>query len=208
MKLSHNGIGSEGARVVLDDLNCLQDIKVLKLRDNGIERAVWGGLKYWTNLKTLDVCWNAIYVPSLLDGIVSTSQNCIRQPCINLQVLNVSGCGMDSPKTKALIDGLKLRTGLHELNLSWNEVDKEGVVEVCEELKCWQKFKELQMSGVGIGEGSVVVLTRGLQNCKALEVIDLSYNGIGADGAIILAQCLKNCSALRFIYITSSEIGS
>ena len=65
----------------------------------------------WTQVKKLDVSWNAIDVPSLLDGIVSTSQNGIRQPCINLQVLDVSQCQMDSPETKALIDGLKLCTG-------------------------------------------------------------------------------------------------
>ena len=208
LKLSHNGIGSEGARVVLDDLNCRQDIEELVLVSNGIEGAVWGGLKYWINLKTLYVSRNAIDVPSLLDGIVGTSQNCVGQPCINLQVLHVSYCEMDSPETKALIDGLKLCTGLHELNLSRNKVDKEGVVELCGGLKCWHKLKELQMFGVGIGEDSVVVLAKGLQNCKALEVINLSYNGIGADGAIILANCLKNCNALRAIKLEQSKIGS
>ena len=131
-----NGIGSEGARVVLDDLNCRQDIEVLVLNLNYIVGAVWGGLKFWTNLKKLNVSWNAIDVPSLLDGIVGTSQNCIKQPCINLQVLDVSFCQMDSPETKALIDGLKLCTGLHELNVNGNEVGMEGVVELCEGLKC------------------------------------------------------------------------
>ena len=48
--LSDNYIGSEGARVVLDDLNCRQDIEMLHLGVNCIEGAVWGGLKYWTNL--------------------------------------------------------------------------------------------------------------------------------------------------------------
>ena len=208
LDLSGNAIGSEGARVLLDDLNCRQDIEVLELECNGIEGAVGGGLKYWTNLKILDVSMNAIDVPSLLDGIVGTSQNCIGQPCINLQVLHVSQCGMDSPETKALIDGLKLCTGLHKLDLSSNNVGMEGVVELCDGLKRWHELQTLNMIGVGIGEDSVVVLAKGLQNCKALEVIDLSYNGIGADSAIILAECLKNCSALRFIYIASSEIGS
>ena len=45
LELSNNGIGSEGARVVLDDLNCRHDIEVLDLGLNGIEGAVWGGLK-------------------------------------------------------------------------------------------------------------------------------------------------------------------
>ena len=84
LHLSDNDIGSEGARVVLDDLNCRQDIEEFKLSSNNIVGAVWGGLKYWTNLKTLDVISNAIDVPSLLDGIVGTSQNFIRQPCFNL----------------------------------------------------------------------------------------------------------------------------
>ena len=35
---------------------------------------------------------------------------------VHLQVLNVGQCGMGSPETKALIDGPKLCTGLHELN--------------------------------------------------------------------------------------------
>ena len=204
LDLSDNGIGSEGARVVLDDLNCRQDIEVLSLGGNDIEGAVLGGLKYWTNLKKLDVSASAIDVPSLLE-------NCIRQRCINLRVLNVWQCEMDSSETKALIDVLKLCTGLHELDLSWNKVDKEGVVELCKGLKCWHKLKELRMSGVcvyGIGGDSVVVLAEGLQNCKALEVIDLSSNSIGADGAIILANGLKNCSALRVIAIRTNEIGS
>ena len=64
--LSDNDIGSEGARVVLDDLKCCQDIEVLDLGCNDIEGYVWDGLKYWTNLKTLDVSENAIDVPSLL----------------------------------------------------------------------------------------------------------------------------------------------
>ena len=127
LDLSGNDIGSEGARVVLDDLNCRQDIEVLGLGCNFIEGAVLGGLKYWTNLKKLDVSSNFIDVPSLLE-------NCIRQPCINLQVLNVRQCEMDSSETKVL-DVLKLCTGLRELNLSWNKVDKEGVVELREGLR-------------------------------------------------------------------------
>ena len=195
LDLSDNDIGSEGARVVLDDLNCRQDIDELLLRNNNIVGAVLGGLKYWTNLKALYVSLNAIDVLSLLDGIVGTSQNCIRQPCIDLQVLDVSHCQMDSPETKELIDGLKLCTGLHELDLSGNNVGMEGVVELCDGLKCWHELKDLQMARVGIGGESAVVLAKGLQNCKALEMINLSSNSIGPDGAIILANCLKNCSA-------------
>ena len=208
LDLTNNDIGSEGARVLLGDLNCRQDIEVLILRDNGIQWSVWGGLKYWTNLKTLDVGDNAIDVPSLLDGIVSTSQNCIRKPYINLQVLKVSDCQMDSPETTALIDGLKLCTGLHELDLSFNKVGMEGVVELCDGLKHWHQLQNLNMAGVGIGEDSAIVLAKDLQNCKALEMIDLSNNGIGANGAIILANCLKNCSALSVIDLKSNEIGS
>ena len=203
LSLSSNGIGSEGARVVLDDLNCRQDIEVLNLGSNDIKGAVFGGLKYWTNLKKLDVSSNTIDVPSLLE-------NCIRQRCINLQVLNVESCKMDSLETKALIDCLKLCTGLHELNLGWNEVDKEGVVELCEGLKCWHKLKELHILvlGIGVGGDRIVILAKGLQNCKALEMIDLSSNSIGADGASTLANGLKNCSALRVIDIRNNEIGS
>ena len=208
LELGESDIGSEGARVLLDDLNCRQDIEELSLCENDIEGAVWGGLKYWINLKKLDVSWNYIDVPSLLDGIVGTSQNCIGQSCIKLQVLNVSNCDMDSPETKALIDGLKLCTGIHELKLIENEVGKEGVVELCDGMKCWHELRELHMASIDIDVDSVAVLAEGLQNCKALEVIDLSYNSIGADGAIILAKGLKNCSALRVIRITSSEIGS
>ena len=208
LELSNNDIGSEGAIVVLDDLNCRHNIEVLVLSSNLIEEAVWGGLKYWTNLKTLDVSWNAIDVPSLLDGIVGTSQNYTRPPCINLQVLNVSYCQMDSPETKALIDGLKLCTGLHKLNLSWNKVDMEGIVELCDGLKHWHEFKGLQMARVGIGVDCVVVLAKGLQNGKALEMIDLSSNTICRDGAIILANYMNNCSALRVINLERSKIGS
>ena len=63
---------SEGARVVLHDLNCRQDIEVLGLGHNYIKGAVWRGLKYWTNLKKLDVKWSGIDVPSLLKGNVGT----------------------------------------------------------------------------------------------------------------------------------------
>ena len=208
LDLYRNGIGSEGARVVLNDLNCRQDIEVLNLGCNHIEVVVWGGLKYWINLKTLDVSWNAIDVPSLLDGIVGTSQNSIGQPCINLQELDVCQCEMDSPETKELINGLKLCTGLQELDLSRNKVDEEGIVELCDGLKCWHELKRLEMSNVDIGIDSVVVLAEGLQNCKALEMIGLSSNSIGANGAIVLADGLKNCSALRVIDIQSNEIGS
>ena len=208
LNLNDNEIDSEGARVLLDDLNCRQDIEELDLASNSIEGAVWGGFKYWTNLKTLDVSWNAIDVPSLLDGIVGTSQNCIGQPCINLQELDVSYGKMDSSETKALIDGLKLCTGLHKLDLSWNNVGMEGVVELCDGLKCWHELKRLLMTNVYIGVDGIVVLAKGLQNCKALEMIGLSSNSIGADGAIILASGLKNCSALRVIDLQSNEIGS
>ena len=206
--LNRNDFGSEGARVLLDDLNCRQDIEELSLGVNDIEGAVWGGLKYWTNLTTLHIRWNTIDVPSLLGGIVSTSQNFIRQPCIHLQVLDVCHCEMDSAETKALIDGLKLCTGLHELDLSENKVGMDGVVELCDGLKCWHELKDLQMANVGIDGDSAVLLAEGLQNCKALETIDLSSNSIGANSAIILANGLKNCSALRAINLESNEIGS
>ena len=173
LELTENEIGGEGARVLLDDLNYRQDIEVLNLGCNCIEGVVWGGFKYWTNLKELDISENTIDVPSLLDGIVGTSQNCNRQRCINLQVLDVSGCVMDSPETKALIDGLKLCTGLHELDLSGNNVGMEGVVEQCDGLKCLHELKRLGMSNVDIGVDGIVVLAEGLQNCKALERINI-----------------------------------
>ena len=208
LDLNRIDIGSEGARVVLDDLNCRQDIEELHLGVNCIEGAVWGGLKYWTNLTTLEIRWNTIDVPSLLGGIVSTSQNFIRQPCIHLQVLDVCHCEMDSLETKALIDDLKLCTGLHVLDLSENKVGMEGVVELCEGLKCWHELKRLIMTNIDIGGDGAVLLAEGLQNCKALEMIGLSRNSISADGAIILANGLKNCSALRAINLQSNEIGS
>ena len=207
LNLADNEIGGEGARVLLGDLNCRQDIEMLVLVSSVIEGAVWGGLKYWTNLKTLYISGNAIDVPSLLDGIVG-SQNCIGQPCINLQGLDVSYSEMDPPETKALIDGLKLCTELHKLDLSGNNVGMEGIVELCDGLKCWHQLEELHILNVGIGGDSVVVLAEGLQNCKALKMIDLSNNSIGANGAIVLADGLKNCSALRVIDISSNEIGS
>ena len=205
LDLSSNDIGDEGARVVLDDLNCRQDIEELVLSSNNIVWAVWGGFKHWTNLKALDVSMNAIDVPSLLDGIVSTSQNCIGQPCINLQVLEVGECQMDSSETRALIDGLKLCTELHELDLSWNKIDEEDVVELCDGLKCWHKLKRLKMTNVDIGVDGIVVLAEGIQNCKALEMVTLCINSIDAAGRITLRDRLKNCTAKHVIELETVE---
>ena len=190
--LDENNIGSEGARVIVEDLKCRQHIRQLRLSNNCINGiAVWGGLKYWTDLIYLFVGENTVNVASLLDGIVSRSHKYDENTSNNLQILSVYGCHMNSSEIKILINSLKVCTGLKKLNLNGNSIGSEGAVQLCDELKCWQQLTQLLINRVGIGGDGAVFLAEGLKFCSTLERIELSSNEIGEDGAIALAKCLK-----------------
>ena len=207
--LDENSIGSEGARVIVEDLKCRQHLRELSLSNNCINgMAVWGGLKYWTDLKYLFVDRNTVNVASLLDGIVNRSHKYDENTSNNLQRLDVSNCHMNSSEMKILINGLKVCTGLKKLYLSCNSIGSEGAVHLCDELKCWQELTQLSIRGVGIGGDGAVFLAEGLKVCSSLEWINLSSNEIGGDGAIALAKCLKYCNVLSYVNLHNNAIGS
>ena len=115
LKLRNNDIGGEGARVLLDDLNCRQDIEVLDLSYNNIVGAVWGGLKYWTNLKTLYVIENTFDVSETTIDVVVLAEGL--QNCKALEMIDLADNSIGADDAIILANGLKNCSALRVINI-------------------------------------------------------------------------------------------
>ena len=116
-------------------------------------------------------------------------------------------CGLDESQTEvdlskqnlkpidAKLIAWELTTGyvsasLTSIDLSWNDLRKDGAVAVANALHVNASLTELNLNGCSIGKDGAVAIAKSLEVNASLKSIDLSWNQLGKDGAIELAKAL------------------
>uniref|UniRef100_A0A3B1IZJ3 NACHT LRR and PYD domain-containing protein n=1 Tax=Astyanax mexicanus TaxID=7994 RepID=A0A3B1IZJ3_ASTMX len=103
-------------------------------------------------------------------------------------------CGITEESCEALVKALKSNPShLRELNMSWNNLTKLGVIELSDLLKDPQcKLKKLQLEGCSVAEEGCVSLLLALKsNPSHLKELSLSLNKTGDSGVKEISDLLK-----------------
>ena len=191
---------------ISEGLKYCTNLQTIDLRSNSIGSdgavALAEGLKCCTNLQNLDLSSNSIGSGGAV--ALAVRLKC----CANLQRLDLSCNRIYSDGAVALAEGLKCCTNLQTLDLSSNSIGSDGAVALAVELKCCANLQRLDLSYNRIYSDGAVALAKGLKCCINLQELDLSSNSIGSDGAVALAEGLKCCTNLQTLDLRSNRIGS
>ena len=114
-----------------------------------------------------------------------------------IEVLDLSGCGLTSDGVGEVVSGLSDNHSLRELDLRRNQIGSEGAVAVATMLKTNSSLERLSLGGCGIGSSGGVELGAALERNKTLRYLELSRNELGDDGVRGLSAGLENNSSLE-----------
>jgi Ran GTPase-activating protein (RanGAP) involved in mRNA processing and transport len=123
---------------------------------------------------------------------------------INLSDLSLGA--LSSEDSKKVIKALKENTTITKLGLSFNKIEKDGVIALAEALKENKTLTELNFGWNSIGKDGVIALAQALKKNETITTLDLSGNKIGKDGVIALAQALKKNETITNLNLKNNDI--
>uniref|UniRef100_A0AAY5EXW6 Uncharacterized protein n=1 Tax=Electrophorus electricus TaxID=8005 RepID=A0AAY5EXW6_ELEEL len=141
-----------------------------------------------------------------------------------LEILRLSGCGLNEESCKSLTSVLQTENSLRELKINNNDLQNSGVEQLCAGLKSSNcKLEILRLSGCGLNEESCKSLTSVLQTENSLRELKINNNDLQNSGVEQLCAGLKssNCKleilsleekynitfqTLLYIFISSSDL--
>ncbi|XP_035382041.1 NACHT, LRR and PYD domains-containing protein 3-like [Electrophorus electricus] len=110
-----------------------------------------------------------------------------------LEILRLSGCGLNEESCKSLTSVLQTENSLRELEMNNNDLQNSGVEQLCAGLKSSQcKLEILRLSGCGLNEESCKSLTSVLQTENSLRELEINNNDLQNSGVEQLCAGLKN----------------
>ena len=175
LNLSHNQLGSDDAEVLGKVLLQCEKLCFLNLYSNNIgdtgAAAIAEGLRNHTTLLELRLGNNNFE----LSGITELNHVIISNH--QLQHLDLSRCHMSS---ESVADVVEVMSGdsLQTLNLNCNELNIEGITNLCFGLTVYTQLVELDVGFNNIESLGVTYLAEGLTYCILLEVLNLKGNNI------------------------------
>ena len=178
-------------------------------------------------LNTLEIC-STIYsneisrlvnvlkfATSLIDlelnikNITPDEATCLVDQMKQIAGLNFLTLHYSSPASsiKVLLDGLRGIAASASLRLSFEEVDKEGVLALGSglELHTNTNISELYMTNSSIGLDGATGLANGLRHLTELRTLHLSHNNIGHDGFNSLCNGLQYLTSLQYLDLSHSD---
>ena len=121
--------------------------------------------------------------------------------------LSVSNCGIGNAEMSILCAAVGMQScdGVTLLDLSSNNIGKDGATSLSSSLAKWTSLKDLRLAGNAILQGGVEALMNELvvSDC-ALKSLDLSQTSCGAQGAAAAVKCTKLTSLRLF----NNKLGS
>eukprot|EP01118_Nematostelium_gracile_P014531 TRINITY_DN5685_c0_g1_i2.p1 TRINITY_DN5685_c0_g1~~TRINITY_DN5685_c0_g1_i2.p1 ORF type:complete len:327 (+),score=81.45 TRINITY_DN5685_c0_g1_i2:82-1062(+) len=97
---------------------------------------------------------------------------------------------------KILAQILRAANNLAHLNVSNNQLKKDGIFKMSEALEDNRSLKELFLSSTGMGSEGAKEIAKSLRNNTTINILKISHNNIKVDGAMALAIHLKNNKTL------------
>ena len=116
-----------------------------------------------------------------------------------LKILDLSGCGLNSPSAESLAGPLSTNTHLEELNISHNaEIGEGGIQRLMRALRFNQGLKKLDLTACKLTAHSAMRLAGALRANRHLEELNISGNALRDGGVQYVACALQvNCHLKR-----------
>ena len=196
LDISYNDLTTSGVIHIskaLQDSTGLQKFAInnCKIRNNAAQ-FIAAVISHQPQLIELNISWNALTGTGAIRIIQSLTYN------NRLQVLKAAGCGLTEIEADELADILSDKTGLKELDLSWNELKAQGVNVVTKALSAIDVLQILKIDNcsISITDRAVDVLSTSLAMLYALTELDISHNDFTAAGIATVVESLKVLSNL------------
>ena len=115
-----------------------------------------------------------------------------------------------APHAKAVAAALDGNTTIAELDLSYNNIDDEGVAALADALRRNRALLRLDLRGNDVGAAGCAALASALADpagAAALTDLNLNGNPIGDDGAVALADMLRVNTTLLDLDVGNCDVG-
>uniref|UniRef100_A0AAY5E908 Uncharacterized protein n=1 Tax=Electrophorus electricus TaxID=8005 RepID=A0AAY5E908_ELEEL len=193
LKINNNDLQNSGVEQLcagLKSSNC--KLKILRLSGCGLNeescKSLTSVLQTENSLRELKINNNDLQnsgVEQLCAGLKSS--NC------KLEILRLSGCGLNEESCKSLTSVLQTENSLRELKINNNDLQNSGVEQLCAGLKSSNcKLEILRLSGCGLTEESCKSLTSVLQTENSLRELEMNNNDLQNSGVEQLCAGLKS----------------
>ncbi|CDW79809.1 leucine-rich repeat-containing protein loc400891-like [Stylonychia lemnae] len=124
----------------------------------------------------------------------------------NIQELMLKGCDIGKSGCKNLGTILEIGVKIQNLDLSWNLLQLDSVIEICKGMKLNSTLLHLDLSNNLIEEKSMKPLSEALRYNSTIRTLNLNNNTIHANGCIQLTQGLIDNISLRSLSLSNNFI--
>jgi hypothetical protein len=122
--------------------------------------------------------------------------------------LDLVDCGMNGPVTITLSGILAQCPDLAYLDLSHNDMGRQGMEHICNGLRLCTSLKILLLTSNSLGDIGTLHLSTVIPQLDQLAAIDLGHNNISGDAMDMLAPMLAFCRKMRYIKLDNNLIGN
>jgi len=172
------------------------DLSYQKVEDYETEILAFG-LEENDIVRKLDISWNQIS---------ARGAEAITECLLNnrtLLELNMSGTKISNVAIAEIINQM---TTLEILNVSYNNISKDGVYYISICVKLNTTLKELNISNNNITSAGARWIAEAIGQNKVLQKLDISHNDIQDDGSILIGEQLKFNTILQELNISANNI--
>ncbi len=221
-------IGAVLAEVVVEALKPARQLKILNLSLNNLctpgTMAVTSGLKFWPQLETLDLAFNAFSSQECIAALAVELENVPLLEHLNLsfnRLFSMAGviltakfsklcklilacCGINPSSAASLAQNLCNCPNLQHLDLSFNDLGG-GLVDVANALK-FCNLQVLVLNDVKIEFDGAKALSLALEHCINLQTLHLSENHMNQEISETFTSGLKFCKNLTTLILNHNKI--
>jgi hypothetical protein len=210
LSLSHNSLGASGALCIAQSLG--ETITALNLSANGI--ALFDGafvhfcdaLQRAKNLKKLSLAQNGLGHEGVRRLLHSLTQGQIQLEFLDLFQTQ---CGDHGCAALVPFLGSEAGANFRAINVGWNKVTFEGVVQLCSVLDSHKKMEILRLHyNFGVGRKGAIALADLIKKNQCLAVIDLRWTSLNDDGVATLSESLVASRSLREVLLDGNDLDS
>ena len=218
--LSNNYLGTNGSNNLMNYLKYNKNsvLRTLDIGYNGIsDKGVISLVEYInTNEKLLSLFFNGNYICDKgLDLFVKTLinrnnnnnniNNDINKNNIKLSYLDLSNDGLTKNSCKYINKILSISSFITSINLSYNKILNEGVINILSFINNKSKLVSLDLSETFIDEKSIEFLSDKLDKTIVLRILNLSNNNLGK-ACIYLKKLLIKETNIKILKLVSCDI--
>lgn len=232
LKISHNPIGSEAAKILSVDLNH-KAIGQLFLEKNKIDDLGIADLS--ESLQTHFTITKLSLSGNCIGEKAAEGLRLVLEKNKHIQFMDLSGNKMGSAEVTTLSLGLMVNWGIEILDLSFNpkmrlsgiqavtkalkhhptlcnfyfmgnQLQDEGTKSISDLLIHNTKITSLNVSGNNMKASGGQSIASALEQNKSIQKLDISSNPIGNEGIISLANVIQNHVSIQYLFLKSTAI--